>query len=68
MSYVTDNLLPGERVIHQARLHWIIFVAPGLLVLFGLLGLTAADRSVITKKTAAGQVTVTFPGLQPRRP
>jgi membrane protein YdbS with pleckstrin-like domain len=25
MSYVDDHLLPGERVVYRARLHWIAF-------------------------------------------
>lgn len=25
MSYVSDHLLPGERVVYRARLHWIAF-------------------------------------------
>src|SRR2546422_7533209 len=37
MGYVTENLLTGEKVVYQTRLHWIIFVWPALLVLFGFL-------------------------------
>jgi len=31
MSYVDDNLVPGESVAYRARLHWIV-VAPALLL------------------------------------
>jgi hypothetical protein len=37
MSYVTENLLPGEKIVYQTRLHWIIFLAPAILFLLGLL-------------------------------
>lgn len=36
MSYATDNLLPGEKVMYEARLHWIIFSWPLVLVVIGL--------------------------------
>lgn len=36
-AYVDNNLLPGEQVIAEAKLHWAIFVGPALLFLFGLL-------------------------------
>jgi uncharacterized membrane protein YdbT with pleckstrin-like domain len=36
-AYVGSNLLPGEQVIAEAKLHWAIFVGPALLFLFGLL-------------------------------
>ncbi len=32
MSYVDDHLLPGERVVYRARLHWIAFRASLLLL------------------------------------
>ena len=25
MSYVDEHLLPGERVVYRAHLHWIVF-------------------------------------------
>ncbi len=44
MTYVDENLLPGERVVYRAHLHPIIYVGPALvalggaaLVVFGLL-------------------------------
>ncbi len=42
MSYLTSNLVPGERVIYQTRLHWIVMLgnlAVGLLLLAGGAGL-----------------------------
>lgn len=35
MSYVDRNLLPGEQVIYQARLHWIIFTWPMFFLVLG---------------------------------
>lgn len=31
MSYVEQNLMPGEQVIRKAKLHWAIFLAPGII-------------------------------------
>ena len=38
MSYVESNLVPGEAVIYQTRLHWIVML--GHIVLGCLLGLS----------------------------
>jgi len=32
MSYVEENLLPGEKLLHRGKLHWIIY-APGFMFL-----------------------------------
>ena len=36
MGYVDRTLGPGEKVLHRASLHWIIFVGPVIFVLIGL--------------------------------
>ena len=36
MPYVDRHLLAGEHVVHHARLHWILFARPALVVLVGL--------------------------------
>jgi uncharacterized membrane protein YdbT with pleckstrin-like domain len=36
-GYVESNLLPGEQLIAEAKLHWAIFVGPVLVFLFGLM-------------------------------
>lgn len=36
MSYIRENLLQGERVLHIARLHWIVFAGPTLFAGMGL--------------------------------
>ena len=39
MGYVEQNLLPGEHVEYQARLHWIIYWPAAVLLLLALVGL-----------------------------
>ena len=34
MSYIEKNLMPGERLVYRARLHWIILNRPAF---FGIL-------------------------------
>ena len=41
-SYVQNNLISGEQVIYEARLHWIIFLS--LRCVFSLLILPPIDR------------------------
>ena len=36
-KYIDSALLPGESVVAEARPHWAMFVAPGLVALLGLL-------------------------------
>ena len=36
-KYVDSALLPNEQLVAEARPHWAMFVAPGLVVLFGLI-------------------------------
>lgn len=44
MGYITENLVPGERVVHQSRLHWIVFLAPTLLLALGVLMFTRGQE------------------------
>lgn len=36
MGYVEENLLPGEKIVYHASLHWILFLGPFLVLLVGL--------------------------------
>lgn len=36
MSYLDDHLLPGERIVYRARLHWTIFLTAITVVLLGI--------------------------------
>ncbi len=38
MGYVDSQLLPGEKVVYRSRLHWQIFLLPGLVAGLLLLG------------------------------
>ena len=42
-KYVQDNLLPGEQVVYQTGVHLIVFLAPSIFVIggivFGILGM-----------------------------
>ncbi len=35
MSYVRGNLLSGERIVYEGKIHWIVFVPGALLLLVG---------------------------------
>lgn len=37
MSYVDENLLPGEQVVYRAKLHWSLFSLPMAWAIVGLL-------------------------------
>ncbi len=37
MGYVERHLLPNEQVLYKTRLHWILFLKPGLIVLGGVI-------------------------------
>jgi len=37
MSYVDQNLMTGEQVVYRAKLHWVIFISPALLLILGLI-------------------------------
>ena len=40
MSYADQNLIPGEQVLYQTGLHWIVFAPPVFFAaIFGLIGL-----------------------------
>lgn len=36
MGYVERHLLPNERVVYKTRLHWVLFLRPVALGLFGV--------------------------------
>ncbi|OGQ75194.1 MAG: hypothetical protein A3G94_05605 [Deltaproteobacteria bacterium RIFCSPLOWO2_12_FULL_60_16] len=35
MRYIDQNLMPGEKVVYQTRLHWIVFLWPVLFLFIG---------------------------------
>jgi uncharacterized membrane protein YdbT with pleckstrin-like domain len=36
VGYVERHLLPGERVVYKTRLHWALFLKPGLVFVAGI--------------------------------
>lgn len=36
MSYVQSTVMVGEQIVHQSKLHWIIFIRGSLLALAGI--------------------------------
>ncbi len=52
MSYVDDNLVPGECVTYRARLHWKIFTLGALLVVLALIAVTLAALQKDTARLA----------------
>lgn len=57
MGYLENSLLPGEKAVHTAHPHWIVFVFPVIACLaFGLLGFaySLASRSPISRRDGSG--------------
>lgn len=50
MSYIEENLMPGERIIHQAKLHWMALIDPlvsaAIGVAIALFGATALGFAI----------------------
>jgi uncharacterized membrane protein YdbT with pleckstrin-like domain len=45
MGYVDQNLLPNEKVLYRAKLHWVIFIAPVLFLVCGFLSFLVFPNS-----------------------
>lgn len=43
MGYVDEHLLPGERVVHRTKLHPIVFLPAGLLLLLAVIWLAMKE-------------------------
>jgi len=37
MGYVEDNLMEGEQILYRAKLHWAVFILPGLIFLIAFM-------------------------------
>jgi uncharacterized membrane protein YdbT with pleckstrin-like domain len=53
MSYVEQNLVPGERIVYRAHLHWKTFVPTGLVF---LLFLTCAILFAVNENTVGAAI------------
>lgn len=71
MSYVDKNLVPGETVIYQTRLHWIVMLshlvvgcllldAPGILLLAYALSHTTMNATDLRLMEAGGAALLVF--------
>ena len=68
MGYVSKNLIPGEQVVYQAKIHWFIFVPGIILFLVGVLLIkfgatisqvqTESDQSIAATLGVAGMFTI----------
>ena len=67
MSYVESNLVPGETVIYETRLHWIVMLwhivlgclllgLPGVLLLYYALTLTGIETKTLHVMEGGGVV------------
>ena len=56
MRYVENNLIPGEKVVYSAQLHWIIFFGPIVSIPF-ILGIPWLIATILQKKTTEMAVT-----------
>jgi PH (Pleckstrin Homology) domain-containing protein len=65
MSYVESNLVPGETVIYQTRLHWIVMLRhiilgclllglPGVLLLYDAMSHTGMDSKTLHAMEGGG--------------
>jgi Bacterial PH domain len=65
MSYVESNLVPGETVIYETRLHWIVMLwhivlgclllgLPGVLLLYYALSQTGIDSKTLRTMEGGG--------------
>lgn len=45
MSYVQDNLMSGESIIKQAKVHWSIYLFP---ICLGILGVVYSNSDAVT--------------------
>jgi uncharacterized membrane protein YdbT with pleckstrin-like domain len=65
MSYVESNLVPGETVVYQTRLHWIVMLGhlivgclllalPGALLLYHALGQTGIESGTLHAMEGGG--------------
>ncbi|MGB2869782.1 MAG: zinc ribbon domain-containing protein [Bacteroidota bacterium] len=53
MGYVTENLAPGEQVVHRARLHWKIFFVPIVIAITALICFSLASSLAWGNREAA---------------
>lgn len=55
MSYVDNNIMPGEAVLHRGQVHWFVFVLPAIYL--------ALAAVTVVKIRSAGVIDSPLPGL-----
>jgi hypothetical protein len=57
MSYVQNNLVPGEKLLYQTRHHWIVLIGPVLFAtLLGVPGLWLLVEAMSSRPDDAGGI------------
>lgn len=67
MSYVSKNLMPGERVVHRTRIHWNGYLAPVALATVMLAAGVAFDVLLVMAAIAATLFVPWFLAVHVRR-
>jgi len=47
MGYIDKNLMKGEKIVYQSRLHWAVFIWPVIFLIVGVLFVAAGNVSVV---------------------
>lgn len=63
MGYVTENLAPGEQVIHQAKLHWKVFFSPIAKAIAAFIAFSL-EREIGEATHIVGTLLLIWAGLQ----
>jgi hypothetical protein len=46
MSYIESSLIPGERIVYLARLHWIVFLWSVIFLILALVGFASGYEAI----------------------
>jgi uncharacterized membrane protein YdbT with pleckstrin-like domain len=46
MGYIESSLIPGERIVYLARLHWIVFLWSVIFLILALVGFASGYESI----------------------
>jgi uncharacterized membrane protein YdbT with pleckstrin-like domain len=46
MSYIESSLIPGERIVYLARLHWIVFLWSAVFLILAFVGFASGYESI----------------------
>jgi uncharacterized membrane protein YdbT with pleckstrin-like domain len=60
MSFVERNLLPNEQVTYRARLHWIIYLVPAIVILAAI-AIALGGQSIAAMVTGGAGLLLMLP-------